>query len=134
MGRPPTPTATLKINGGYRKSRHGDRIAEPQPVGIPEPCVPLDGEALDEWNRVVPGLVETGVAKAVDSSELTAMCKWWAKFIKYEKGDDYREHNMAVASYKQFRTIAAKFGLSAGDRATLKIQDKQTQGVRRRQA
>ena len=33
--------------------------------------------------------------------------------------DDYRNHNMAISAYKQFRTIAAKFGLTPSDRAGL---------------
>ena len=86
------------------------------------PLVPLAGDELEAWNFLWPRLVKLGLATELDSHELTAMCQWWARYQKYMQvtDDDYRSHNMAVAAYKQFRVIAAKFGLTPTDRVGLK--------------
>ncbi len=82
--------------------------------------VELDGVALDCWNYITPRLIQLGLATELDSYELCAMCEWWGKYrFHMAQGDDYRNHNMAVASYKQFRVIAAKFGLTPTDRVGL---------------
>jgi phage terminase small subunit len=119
-GRPPTPTAILKINGGLRDDRHADRDREPQPEGDAFQVVELGDAAQEAWGHIVPRLIQLGLATELDSHELCAMCEWWAKYrFHMAQGDDYRNHNMAVASYKQFRVIAAKFGLTPTDRVGL---------------
>lgn len=83
--------------------------------------VELEGEALKCWNHLRPRLTQLGLATELDSHELVAMCQWWAKYQQYQtaKGDNYRNHNMAATAYKQFRVIAAKFGLTPTDRVGL---------------
>lgn len=82
--------------------------------------VRLDGAALDMWDYLRPRLVGLGLATEVDSHELCAMCEWWQKYrFHMAQADDYRSHNMAVASYKQFRVLASKFGLTPTDRVGL---------------
>ena len=121
-GRPPKPTELLRVHGGLREDRHADREYEPKPEGDAMQLAPLDGEALEAWNFLWPRLTKLGLATELDSHELTAMCQWWARYQRYIQvpEDDYRSHNMAVASYKQFRVIAAKFGLTPTDRVGLK--------------
>lgn len=121
-GRPPTPTNVLKINGGLRKGRHDDRDREPQPAGDAIQFVELEGEALRAWEFLAPRLIAMGLATEVDSLEVCAMCEWWGEYRKYktlEDANDYRRLNMAVTAYKQFRVLAAKFGLTAADRVGL---------------
>jgi phage terminase small subunit len=119
-GRPPTPTALLKVHGGLRDDRHADRVREPQPEGDAFQVISLEGAALDAWDHLWPRLTQLGLATELDSHELCAMCEWWAKYrFHMAQGDDYRNHNMAVASYKQFRVIAAKFGMTPTDRVGL---------------
>lgn len=122
-GRPPTPTNVLKINGGLRKGRHDDRDSEPQPVGDAQMMAPLTGHALECWERYLPQLISLGLATELDSAELSAMCGWWGEYMKWcamdEGVNDYRRLTGMATAYKQFRTIAAKFGLTPSDRAGL---------------
>jgi len=110
----------LRVHGGLRPERHSGRDREPQPEGSSFQVVTLEGEALAAWEHLAPRLMALGLATELDSHELCAMCEWWSRYRYYhEAGDDYRSHNMAVASYKQFRVIAAKFGLTPTDRVGL---------------
>lgn len=119
-GRPPTPTASLRLHGGLRPERHADRDREPQPEGCAQQVCALEGAALDCWEYVVPRLIQLGLATELDSHELVAMCEWWGKYrFHMAQADDYRSHNMAVASYKQFRVLASKFGMTPTDRVGL---------------
>ncbi len=126
-GRPPKATADLKLHGGIRKGRHDDRAREPQPEGDAIQFVSLDGEALRAWEFLVPRLIQVGLATELDSLELSAMCHWWGEYRNWcaMKGTDeepineYRRMTGMAASYKQFRVIAAKFGLTPTDRVGL---------------
>lgn len=126
-GRPPKPTAILSIEGGIRKGRHDERAREPQPAGSAMQVVPLEGWAMEFWEHNVPRLIEVGLATELDSHELCAMCEWWAEYRKWQEMtdtpekplNDYRRMTGMAAAYKQFRTIAAKFGLTPTDRVGL---------------
>lgn len=122
-GRPPKPTADLKLHGGYRKERHADREYEPKPEGDAIQLAPLNGAALEAWQFLWPRLVKLGLATELDSHELTAMCIWWGEYEKWrnmESENEYRRMVGMAAAYKQFRVIAAKFGLTPTDRVGLK--------------
>ena len=116
-GRPPKPTQLLRVHGGLQKGRHDDRIYEPRPEGDAKQTIELAGEALEAWSHLWPRLAKLGLATELDSHELTAMCQWWAKFQEYYALDQVNKMTMA---YKQFRAIAAKFGLTPTDRVGLK--------------
>lgn len=128
MGRPKTPTAKLKLHGAYRKDRHGDRAAEPQPEGLPVPAEELTGRAAEHWQLVVRPLVDMGVAKAIDGPALTMMCQFWAKAQSYLslRDGDYKNDQSAVMAAKQWRDLASRFGLTASDRASLQVGEKQS--------
>lgn len=126
-GRPPKPTADLKLHGGLRMDRHAGREREPQPEGDAIQFVELPDEALRAWEFLVPRLIHVGLATELDSLELTAMCHWWGEYRKWcemkdtedVKVNEYRRMVGMAAAYKQFRTIAAKFGLTPTDRVGL---------------
>jgi hypothetical protein len=120
-GRPPLPTEHLRIHGGLIKGRHDNREGEFKPDGDPIQLIKLEGEALAAWNHFLPRL--TGIATELDSHELVAACYWWGEFRKWcnmEDANEYRRLTGMATAYKQFRTIAAKFGLSPTDRVGLK--------------
>lgn len=122
-GRPPKPTEHLRVHGGLRSGRHDDRAYEPQPEGDAVQLVPLTGEALAAWEFLRPRLMKIGLATELDSHELTAMCEWWGEYRRWcnlEGENEYRRMVGMAAAYKQFRTIAAKFGLTPTDRVGLK--------------
>lgn len=128
-GRPPTPTALLSIHGGLRPERHADRDYEPKPEGCAMQLVELTGEALAAWNHLSPRLIDLGLATELDSHELVAMCEWWGEYRKWfamTGENEYRRMVGMAAAYKQFRTIAAKFGLTPTDRVGLQGANKTT--------
>jgi hypothetical protein len=83
--------------------------------------VNLQGDALKAWEFLTARL--TGIATELDSLEVVAMCEWWQEYRKWcdmEDANDYRRLTGMAVAYKQFRTVAAKFGLSPTDRVGLK--------------
>jgi len=121
-GRPRSPTSKHVLSGTYRHDRH--QRNEPRPDGEPYKIGELEGEALILWDRVVPELVRLKVATAIDSPELFAMCQWWAEYrgLQLDVGlETYKRMCAMAAAYKQFRTIASRFGLTPADRAGLDI-------------
>lgn len=122
-GRPPTPTALLKVHGGLLKHRHADRDREPQPEGDALQIVKLEGDALDAWEHFWPRLTVLGLATELDSHELISMCQWWGEYCKWFRMTDANEYRRLVGmatAHKQFRTIGAKFGINPTDRVGLR--------------
>lgn len=139
MGRPPKPTPQLKLHGGYRKDRHKHRDAEPQFDGAPEKPSTLKGEASDCWDRIVPHLISSGVAKSIDEATLQGMCEWWATYrramdaldkMRVAPPDQDQEVDLKSArqlqmiasrAWQYFTAAAAKFGLTPVDRVRLSL-------------
>lgn len=139
MSRPPKPTTQLKLHGGYRKDRHKNRDAEPQFGGAPKKPDALKGEASKCWDRIVPQLIASGVAKSVDESTLQGMCEWWATYrramaaldeMRVAPPDRNAEVDLKSArqlqmiasrSWQYFTAAAAKFGLTPVDRVRLSL-------------
>lgn len=72
QGRPAKPTS-LKLVAGTRPDRINDR--EPVPADVPiEPPAWLDAMALEEWNRLAPDLVATGVLTGWDVQAFAEWC------------------------------------------------------------
>ena len=72
-GPVPKPTA-LKVLAGEKASRINRNV--PQPRNMPPDKPPyLTPLAAAEWDRVIPDLIEMGVAKAVDQASLAAYCE-----------------------------------------------------------
>lgn len=69
----------LEKAGTFRKDRHGDLETPTAPPGVPQPPKPLDGEALDEWNRMIARLTETGALSVVDDALLFQYCRLFAE-------------------------------------------------------
>ena len=121
-GRPRKPLAVHKAEGTLRTRRKG--MTNDPTSGAPRKPRGLKGDALNMWQSIVPQLVEAGYAKAIDSAALGEMCRWWAEYREASKmpRDDYKRlHQMAVA-FKQFMTLASRFGLTPADRANLRAE------------
>lgn len=83
-----------------------------------EPIKPrgIKGEAEKCWNKIVPHLVSTGVAKEIDSHQLEALCVWWAFYKNAVTNDDM---NAAHRAWSNFNKLADQFGLSPKARNTI---------------
>jgi len=129
VGATPKP-AHLKLLTGRGEGR--DAAGRPVNVGPafkrlpPEPPDDLIGEALDEWNRVVPGLARLELLKPEDRALLVTYCEAWAVFC--EATDVIRREGLFIDAKqgriphpavgiqrntaKELRALAAHFGLS----------------------
>lgn len=128
MGRNPTPTAKLKLYGGFdhNKKRYEKRMGEPTPEGYPEKPGGLSEWASVHWDCVVPELISTGIAKCLDTFALESMCEWWAewKLLSLDKKiDAFKRITMMSCAHKQWRDLASRFGLTPADRAKLCVME-----------
>lgn len=61
--------------------RDGARV----PVGIPEPPPHLLDDALKEWGRITPLLLELGLIAQVDRAAIAVYCQAYARWVQAEK-------------------------------------------------
>lgn len=100
----------------------------------------LEGEALAEWERIVPCLEELDLLKPADMAVLAVYCVTWARFV--DAVAEYKRHgltlvnpdsgrvgkNPAVAiaevAASQLRVYASEFGLTPASERNLGIPPK----------
>lgn len=139
MARQPKPLSLHIDQGTYRADRHGSLDSVVSPAGVPTRPRSLKGEARKFWDRVVPGLVSSGVARACDTDTLTALCQWWARYVRYSEALDTAEcepgstefgriMTAASTSWEKFEKLAGRFGLTPADRMHLRVEQGQTKG------
>lgn len=83
-GGKPKPTA-LKIlegNRGKRKLSALEPIPSPQPPSAPSH---LNAYALEEWQRICPGIAAMGMLSTIDQAALAAYCTSYAKWREAEE-------------------------------------------------
>lgn len=122
MGRPGKPIAQHILQGTYRPDRHA---LSAEATGEPSKPEGLTGEAGALWDDIVPQLVASGIAKAVDGPALLALCRWWQVWreidAKLQATPSYPLTMQASAAWKAYSAIASKFGLDPSSRASLKV-------------
>lgn len=128
MGRHRKPTTQHLLEGTLHTTRHAGRIHEPKFNDKPIRPKGMSREAQTLWDAIVPPLAEKGIAVAVDSPALEAMCEAWAEY-KVAKGlrtktleDKARQGRMINNARRAWVEIASRFGLTPADRARLEIQ------------
>jgi len=123
MGRPRKPTELLKLEGGYRADRHGERKMEPQPTGTPQKPDNLSEDASRHWDEIAPGLIETGVATVADGPALVRLCQFWAECCEAERAEPHDRKRLLrmAAAHKEWLVLAVKFGLTPVDRAKIGV-------------
>ena len=69
-------------------------------VGLGRPSRPrsLNGEALAEWNRIVPELEQMGILAKVDRGILIRYCTLWADWV--EVNENIQKTGMLVKGYR----------------------------------
>lgn len=116
MANRPTPTALKKLAGNPGKRPMNKD--EPQPkTGAPECPEWMAGDALAEWNRIVPELDRLGVLTCVDGGVLEAYCVTYGAIVTAVKKDEPPK----AALLGQLRAYAAELGLTPAARAKLVI-------------
>ena len=79
-GRKPIPTQIKLLRGNPGKRPLNE--SEPQPVPLAPSCPPeLSQGAKEEWNRLVPELVELGLLTRLDRAALAAYCQAYATYL-----------------------------------------------------
>jgi len=128
----------LKLHGTYRDDRRYDD--EPAPV-VKVPQMPnfLKGMARKEWQRVAPLLAAKKCLTEWDRSMLAAYCFEWGVYESLCKklkgpgdyvaittnGNEIMSPMLAARNkaLKNFKELAAEFGLSPASRTRIKTSD-----------
>ena len=123
-----TPTALKLIRG--TEERYINRN-EPKPQIDVTPNGPLSPGAVEEWHRIVPDLIATGVATGWDVEALMQMCECVATLHECREAFRVdgrivgnRVHPMwkvYVDTHRMFVTLAARLGLTPADRAGIVV-------------
>lgn len=76
----PLPASELKKRGSSEIYRQG-RAARPDiPASRPAPPDRIQGDALQEWNRICDAAAELGILHALDRPLLTIYCDLWTRY------------------------------------------------------
>lgn len=132
-----------KIQGTYRKDRHGGR-GTLTPIGEPQKNPPrwLTPEAKRFWREYAPLLVELGTLDAISQMLFAALCTTWSDLRSYdakleEQGHvvetsrgNQRLHPLVSAKHKaekRFLDLAGVFGMTPISRKRLGIEPVQAE-------
>ena len=130
-GPKPTPTRILKLRGSPLAGRRdGELLAQSAGEFDTTPPPDLAGDALAEWERLVPILSALGVLTPLDRSALHALCERWEAYtacvkLKDSVAGSWQEEaalsNRLNGALDRWMKIAAAFGLTPSDRTRLRI-------------
>jgi len=90
----------------------------------------FNAHAAELWRRVAPLLHEMGVLREVDLPNLEAMCLWYAEWKALQESsppsaaDQYKRTIAMASSFKNYATLAKKFGTTPADRNALKVVER----------
>lgn len=114
-----TPTALKIIRGNPGKRPINGREPKPPVAALicPEHLSPI---AAIEWARIVPILVDLGVATTADRSVLIAYCELYAEMV--ERSTARKEQRTAAIA--QLRACMVELGLTPAARAKMTVQAK----------
>ena len=142
MGRPPKSIEDHKANGTYKPSRHDGRGISIEPLEkLPAP-INLSKKASENWDELVPAMLEAGLISIVDTVILKDA------FISYDIAQDCLEKVNAYESYgeylsnldkikqmnlldvykehmNRFHKIMMKFGVTPEARTRMRVKPKE---------
>lgn len=115
------------LNGTFRDDRHEIADVPQAPVGTPVSPKPLEGDAAEEWDRMIVRLSELGTLSTVDDAVLYQYCQLFAEterilVTQLETGAsvDILEENLAglkgpdlVAAFQEIsklRALESRYG------------------------
>lgn len=117
MPRRPVPTSLKVIRGNPGKRPINGREPKPPVADLicPEHLSPL---AAQEWARIVPILIDLGLATTADRTVLIAYCELYAEMV--ERSTARKEQR--TASIAQLRACLVELGLTPAARAKMTVQ------------
>lgn len=134
-GRKPLPSNVHVLNGNPGKRPLKDTVEEKFSSEVPEPPTVLEGEALAEWNRVVPQLQEAGILKKIDRTALATYCLCFARWLDAEQkvkemgcfartATGYTVINpyfkIIEKSIEQMKSLMSEFGMTPSSRVRIR--------------
>jgi phage terminase small subunit len=127
-GRKRLSIAEHLASGTFRPGKHGE-IEDPA-QGVPKRPKGMDAGARGHWDRIVPGLVELGLAKAIDASALQMLCELWsfANKVKKHLGKSPADSELAAVYrgyVREYSAIAKRFGLDFAGRQRMRLHSPQ---------
>lgn len=133
MARTPKSVAQHKIDGTFRRDRHGDRMETRFEQGLPEKPETLTGDASRLWDTVVSGLPD-GALCHVDWAALSVACSAFAfarRFREQLERDPLNTKLMRCwcKAEQLFLTLSSRFGLSPLDRTRLSFAPPADNGI-----
>lgn len=88
-GRPSLPASVHVLNGNRSKKNLGsliDAVKDPVvPVNAPPMPEFLTGEAVAEWERLVPALIALGWVSNLDLMALASYCQAYADWVRFQR-------------------------------------------------
>lgn len=142
-GRKPLPTAIHLLNGNPGKRKLPETLENKFSSEAPEPPTVLEGEALAEWQRIIPLLAEVGILKRIDRTALAAYCLVYQRWIEAEekiKTMGYFSKTprgfVGINPYlkiiekclEQMKTFMADFGMTPASRVRLRTTEPEQEG------
>ena len=106
----------LRVVDGNAGRRNTDRVDPEYPAvdELPKPPRFLKTKAAkEEWNKLLPHLMEQGVVTDVDLSMFGMLCQMWGEFVK--QANSGQQVNAAFRN--QLRQAYAEFGLTPASRS-----------------
>ena len=105
-GRKARPTAIEERLGRPKHQKINRK--EPKPVLVvgevpPPDC--LDGDAQDEWRRVVPELAKLGLVSNLDLPALTTFCQSYSDFCRLSR--DINKHGVTYEIFDEEGNVVA---------------------------
>ena len=127
-GAPPKIAETLKLEGGYREDRHGNRVdANFSPQGRPEKPDDLGPHGEEVWDRVVAGLPPI-VLGTIDSNQLAECCRVYNEYRRLWI-DDQKEK--ALKFFDRYNRLSTEFGMTPVARARMTVPKQDTSETNR---
>lgn len=142
-GRKPLPTAVKAARGTLRASRQ--KVDEPKAALASADVAPPRGmrkEAVAEWRRLAPVLVELCVLTTADLAALRAVCEAWCDYVSAQRvatkagayykttsrdGSTMIRAHPAIAdrsdAWRRYRSGLVEFGLTPASRSRVSTVD-----------
>jgi P27 family predicted phage terminase small subunit len=95
-GRNALAPALHAIRGTARADRHEGYDTPEPPKGTPEPPLPMDGMAAEQWDRLVGELDVTGALSSVDGHAIYQFCQLFVETHELKDRQEQVENSLRI--------------------------------------